>query len=459
MAETHLKVSSFLSQQGVPRTQPLLVAVSGGADSCALLQILLALGQRVGVAHVHHGLRGSAADADLEFVRVRARALGVPFLFARVDAATRDGRSPEARARGLRYEALARLRERGGYGYVATAHTLDDQAETVLLRALRGTGPRGLAGIAPHSATGRLLRPLLSVRREELRCYLRERGLAWREDETNADASIPRNRLRIDVLPVLEAIHPAAVRKLGDLAQSSRETALFLRDAVAPTLARALEARDGGVWIDPAPLAELPLSLRTQAAMELLERQGLAERISSTHLGRMLRFLEHAEAGKRLSLPRATTLLCDRDRFWLGPEPGPQFPRPFSCELRPPHALELPERDLRLSWRRMSARDSGREALRLPTQLSRPLVVRSPVPGDHMRPLEKAHTVPLQALFRAARWSRRARARAVVVELASEVIWVVGSAHLPLAHTACHELDSSGWGLVAEPLSSHLESC
>ncbi len=459
VADAHLKVSSFLSAQGVARSEPLLVAASGGADSCALLQILLALGQRVGVAHVHHGLREAAADDDLEFVRARARALGVPFHCVQVDAAARDGRSPEARARGLRYAALAQLREGGDYSYVATAHTLDDQAETLLLRALRGTGPKGLASIAPYSAAGRLLRPLLSVRREELRRYLQERGLGWREDESNADLSIPRNRLRADVLPVLEAIHPAAVRKLGELAQTARELASFLRDAVAPTLAHALEERDGGVWIDPAALAELSPWLRAQAVVELLERRGLGERISATHLERVLRFLERAASGKRLSLPQAMTLLCDRDRFWLGPESGPSFPRPFSCELCPPHALELPERDLRLSWRRMSAHDSSRETLRLPTQLPRPLLVRSPLPGDHMRSMEKATAIPLQDLFAAARWSRRARARAVVVELASEVIWVVGLAHLPPAHAARHGLGKSGWELVAEPLSPHLESC
>ena len=300
---------------------------------------------------------------------------------------------------------------------------------------------------------------LISVRREELRCYLRARDLAWREDESNADLSVPRNRLRAQVLPVLEAVHPAALRKLGELAQSARELASFLRDAVAPTLERALEERDGGVWIDPAALAELSPSLRTQAVLELLERQGLAERISGTHLERVLRFLGGAEVGKRLSLPQATMLLCDRDRFWLGPASGPSFPRPFSCELRPPHALELPERDFRLSWRRMTARNPGREALRLPARLSRPLVVRSPLPGDHMRPMQKATTVPLKDLFSVARWSRRARARAVVVELASEVIWVVGLGHLPLAGVSCHERGNSGWELVAEPLSPHLESC
>ena len=455
MAEVHLEVSSFLRAQGVRRAERVLVAVSGGADSCALLQILVALGQRVGVGHIHHGLRGAAADADLEFVRARARTLGLPFHSAHVDAAVRDGRSPEARARVLRYAALARLRGQGGYRYIATAHTVDDQAETVLLRALRGTGLVGLAGIVPHSSDGQLLRPLLRIRRESLRGYLRERGLGWREDESNADLAVPRNRLRAQVLPVLEAIHPAAVRKLGELARSAHDTAVWMRASVAPDLERAQEEGDGGVWLAPAVLAQLPHFLRTQALVEWLAQRGLAERISGCHLERVMAFLERADSGKRLSLPLGLTLLCDQDRFWLGPEPGPRFPPPFCSKLCPPQLLELPERDLRLSWRRMSQADPEPEVLRLPAELLEPLLVRSPLPGDRMRLAPRSRTVPLQDLFAAARWSGRARARAVVVERAHEVIWVVGLARFPSTTRLC----KGGWELVAEPLSSHPESC
>ncbi len=455
VAKVHLEVSSFLRAQGVRRADPVLVAVSGGADSSALLQILVALGQRVGVAHVHHGLRGPEANADLEFVRARAHALGVPSLFARVNAAARDGRSPEARARALRYAALEELREQGDYRYIATAHQLDDQAETVILRAIRGTGPVGMAGIAPRSADGRLLRPLLRIRREELRAYLRERGLPWRDDESNQDLAIPRNRLRAEVIPVLEAIHPVAVRKLGELTESAREAAMWMQDAVVPVLEQALEERDGGVWIDPASLVSLAPALRMRALAELFVRRGLSERISGSHLERVARFFEWAESGKTLSLPQGMLLFCDRDRFWLGPEPGPCFPPSFSAVLRPPESLELPERDLRLTWRRVASRGSGLESLRVPGDPLSPLIVRSPLPGDRMRPSEKVRTVPLQDLFSAARWSRRARARAVVVEWAKEVVWVVGLARRQIEHS----MGDSGWELVAEPLSSYPESC
>src|SRR5215510_11736256 len=172
----HRELGRFLRAHGVARTSPVLVAVSGGADSIALLHALLALGQRVGAAHVHHGLRGAEADRDEAFVAGECRALGVPFRAARVDARQRDGDSPEARARRLRYRALESLRAAGGFAHLATAHQKDDQAETVLLRALRGTGPAGLAAIRPALDGRRVLRPLLELRRAELAAYLAERG-------------------------------------------------------------------------------------------------------------------------------------------------------------------------------------------------------------------------------------------------------------------------------------------
>jgi tRNA(Ile)-lysidine synthase len=454
----HREVSRFLARHRVPRSAPLLVAVSGGADSVALAHVLLALGQRLGIAHVHHGLRGPEADADLEFVRTLASAAGVPFHPARVDARRRDGRSPEARARELRYEALRRLCRELGYSRIVTAHTEDDQAETLLLRAVRGSGPIGLGSIAPE--TSELLRPLLRARHQDLVSYLSSRGLRWREDATNRDLSVPRNRLRADVLPVLEQLHPGSTRKLAELADAARELGEWVDRTLEAPLAGATEAADGGLWIDRARLVALPAGLRLRALASLLESAGLGGRVTRRHLERLDRFLADAPAGKVLSLPHDRALFADRAQLWLGPAPGPRFPAPFRQPLRPAQTLELPRRDTRLVWRRHrlapgSATAPGSDALVVPDSLAGALVARSPRADDRLRRPGEERGRALEELSAAARWSRRQRAYAVLIECREEPIWMVG---LPPPRALARR-DEGAWELAAERLSAAARTC
>jgi tRNA(Ile)-lysidine synthase len=299
----HRALARFLREQRIARDAPVLAAVSGGGDSVALVCALVALGQRVAVAHVHHGLRGAEADADLEFVRDLAARMGVPFASERVRAAARDGDSPEARARRLRYAALERMRAALGCAWVATAHTLDDQAETLLLRGARGTGLRGLAGVAPRDDARRLLRPLLESRRAALRDYLRRRGQACREDSTNAGLATPRNRVRASVLPALEALAPGAARRLASLAGEARETERFLGGLAEDALARILRADAHGLRIDRAGLCGLPDALRARVWLALLERAGLGARASRAAIERADRLARDGASGARLGLP------------------------------------------------------------------------------------------------------------------------------------------------------------
>jgi tRNA(Ile)-lysidine synthase len=315
------EVSRFLLEQDVERPTPLLVAVSAGADSMALLDVLVALGQRCAAGHVHHGLRGPSADADERFARDAAASLGVPFLCEWVDAKRPRRGSPEARARELRYAVLESMRVAGGFGHVVTAHTLDDQAETLLLRAIRGTGVDGLASIEPRSRDGRVLRPALGLEREVLRAELGGDASRWREDESNADPGVPRNRLRHSVLPELERIHPGARHRLAALADRAREARLPARAEVEQLLERATRRTDGGFWLDAGPLLESRSDVRMRALARLLSRAGLGERVTAAHLARASDFLATATTGKALSLPGDTALVRARDGFWLRPAP------------------------------------------------------------------------------------------------------------------------------------------
>ncbi|MGH0036470.1 MAG: tRNA lysidine(34) synthetase TilS [Myxococcota bacterium] len=301
----------------------LLVAVSGGVDSTVLLDALHRLqersrGLRLAVAHVHHGLRGEAADADAQAVREAAGSRGLAYGCRRVDPRRRveEARSSRERpslqeaARALRYQALhglaAELLGEGPDVAIATAHTASDQAETVLLRLLRGSGPSGLAGIPRRSADGRVVRPLLSVDRAAVEAYARARGLVWREDASNEDRHYARNRLRLDWLPGLaREFNPRLLNTLAQLADSHRRDAEWIEGLVAAEAGRRVErdpsgrqvrvALDG--WSELAPA--LALRLWRRAWCDL----GGGRHVERIHLERLQAFALDGRGGRVLELP------------------------------------------------------------------------------------------------------------------------------------------------------------
>ena len=198
----------------IRRGQHVLVAVSGGADSVAMLlaldELKRLLGIRLTVAHLNHHIRGNEAKKDAEFVRKLAAGLKIPFVGGDADVprlAKSRGLSIEMAAREARYEFLADAARKKGADVIATAHTADDQAETVLLKLCRGAGSRGLSGIPRETTINgvRVVRPLLDVTRVEIESFLRRKKQAWREDRTNRDTAYLRNRVRHELLPMLES--------------------------------------------------------------------------------------------------------------------------------------------------------------------------------------------------------------------------------------------------------------
>jgi tRNA(Ile)-lysidine synthase len=224
------------------------VAVSGGADSVALLLGLSeanrakeSLGVVLSAVHVHHGLRGAEADADETFVRDLCERLEVPLRVERVDVTSRQAAEREGleeAARELRYHIFWELMSSGNADVVATAHTLDDQAETVMMKLLRGAWTEGIGGIAPivesqRQARGRIVRPMLRVRRAEVEDYLRNRKQTWREDTTNRDLSLMRNRVRHELMPMLRGFNPGIDGALARLAEIARDEEAFWQTEVA----------------------------------------------------------------------------------------------------------------------------------------------------------------------------------------------------------------------------------
>jgi tRNA(Ile)-lysidine synthase len=234
----------------------IAVAVSGGADSLALLHALRVLagprGWRLEVVTVDHGTRpGSAADAAFVVDHAKALGLGAHLVtLAPAELAAERAAGPEGAARAARYRALRAAAEWAGCALVATGHTLDDQAETVLLQLLRGAGPDGLAATAVWD--GWLLRPLLGVRRAETRACCEALGLAWREDESNQDQGLLRNAVRLRALPLLEELRPGAARTLARTADLARQDREWLEPLVADALTEVLAEGEVAAGTGPA---------------------------------------------------------------------------------------------------------------------------------------------------------------------------------------------------------------
>jgi len=289
----------------------VVAAVSGGADSTALLQLLAALREelrlKIHVAHFNHLLREDA-DVDAAFVADMARALGLTFHQGSGDprAHVGAGRSLEDAARRLRYAFLTAVARAEGAHAIATGHTLDDQAETVLMRLLRGAGPWGLSGIPPvrtHAGL-RLIRPLLEVPRTEVEASLRAAGLSWREDATNRDHAMLRNRVRGVLLPSLAGYNPHVRRTLARLAEVMRDETLALDVLAARRVNAVLSGRGATVRIALEPFARLPAALQRRALREAVRRcRGNIEGVGFVHLEGARRIALEGRPGAIAELP------------------------------------------------------------------------------------------------------------------------------------------------------------
>jgi len=326
-----LKRRFAASLQSSPWFRPgmkLAAAVSGGADSVALLTLLAETRSQLGfvlsAVHFNHRLRGKASDLDEKFVVGLAERFAVTLHIGRGDVAgkaLREKSNLEDAARRARYSFFERLSGQGLLDAVATAHTMDDQAETVLAHILRGTGIAGLAGIHPSSASVR--RPLLDFRREELRKYLHAKKRPWREDATNRDTNRSRARMRKKLLPLLvKEFNPAAIEHLASLATRAREQAQFV-DCLAHKIFETLVTRGEfsarisiAGFLDPANLVQPEAASTVRSALaykivaQLKDRHG---QLSAGHLDSILRLAQNGEPGKRIQLPGGVDVLREKD--------------------------------------------------------------------------------------------------------------------------------------------------
>jgi tRNA(Ile)-lysidine synthase len=268
----------------------IVVAVSGGADSVALLDILVSLRElrlNLVVAHLNHLLRGAEADADEEFVHKLAETYGLPVVVKRVDVreiARREGRSLEDAGRSARYAFFEEAAASHHAHAVALAHHTDDQAETVLMRLLRGSGGSGLCAMAPKSA-GRYVRPLLNVTRGEIEKYLQIRGITWRTDKSNYDGDFLRNRIRHELIPLLSTYNPAISDRLAATANALAADEEFLDAATEKAFAAHAVRSTDSVTLDLPGVRSEPRGIRMRLYRQAIQRvKGDLSRISFHHL-------------------------------------------------------------------------------------------------------------------------------------------------------------------------------
>jgi tRNA(Ile)-lysidine synthase len=420
-----------------PETR-VIAAVSGGSDSVALLLLLHDLHTRGelildAVAHVNHTIRGEAADEDEAFCGALARSRGVAFERVRIDVPARARRervSIEVAARDARREFFAEVASRRAASCVATAHTADDQAETVMLHMVRGAGLRGLGGIAP-ARDGRV-RPLLTCSRAQLQAELISRGQVWQEDATNADLVNPRNRVRHELLPYLERhFNPSARQALCRLADLARADDAALGDDAAAAFLRVVEWDGPAARLDTATLAALPDAIARRVVQQALEIVGdEAYGAADVEVVRAVTagdFSAGEVAGVRVERSGHAIVLTER-----GVPASPAAA--FRVVLPIPGAVQRPDAGWTLEATAPQPLEPGRRPVTSTDEveieaagLGPGLVVRSRRPGDRLRPLGLSGQKKLQDVFVDRKVDRRDRDRVpIVTDTAGRIVWVAG---------------------------------
>ena len=421
--------------QGLFRAgETVVVAVSGGADSVALLDILTQLDAEhlhLVVAHLNHGLRGAESDGDENFVAALAEGYGLPFAAKRVDVAAfaaKERLSLEDAGRKARYAFFDECAREHGATSIALAHHRDDQAETVLIRLLRGAGGSGLSAMA--SSAQNLRRPLLQVSRAEIERYLKLRGITWRTDATNADTAILRNSIRHELIPFLKRYNPKVSQRLAATAEILASDEELLEQLTSAAYQRLAGCHGGAIDFSIGSLLKEPRALRLRLYRRALqELRGDLMRIGTAHLEAIDRLAASTRPNARAKLPgecfvsRCYDALSFKrsdlpaDVAWQhvvsgeGEHPLPGGGRLTVQAIPRPHRLETASRLV---------------AYLAPEAAPFPWLLRSFTPGDRFTPLGMMGAQKVKDLFINEKIPPSMRSRIPLLVSEGEIIWVPG---------------------------------
>jgi tRNA(Ile)-lysidine synthase len=437
------RVLSFIREhQLLADGEKMVVAVSGGADSVCLLHILasLQLKLKLHIAHLNHQLRGADSDADAEYVADLARKLKIPATIEKRDVKgykEKQRLSPEEAAREVRYRFLAQVAQSIGAKRAAAGHTKDDHIETILMHLIRGSGTRGMRGLQPSTLwqSGEnsliIIRPLLEISHEETEGYCRRHKITPRLDASNLSLSPLRNRVRQQLMPLLESYNPAIAEALLRTGRIADDDISFLDAVVAHFRDRVIKQEGESLVLDKAEFGKFPPALKRYLLRAAVERLlGSAKDVEMRHIEEMLS-LANKPAGKRLNLPGGLVFAVEYERYLLTSDPTTLSPLP---ELRGEFPLKVPGKTSLPGWRveaaivereEMGDEDDFTAYLDLAKSGDR-LTIRARKRGDRFQPLGLSQPKKLGEFMIDAKIPQAWRGRVPLVCSGEQILWVVG---------------------------------
>ncbi len=414
----------------------VLVAVSGGPDSVALLHVLLdlreALGLELHVFHLNHMMRGKASERDALFVKKLADELGLPCTIRSFDVPAyieERGLSPQEGAREVRYMLLDEVAEEVGASKIALGHQADDQVETFIMRILRGAGMEGLGGIPP--ARGKYIRPLIEVGREEIEAYCRGKGIEFRVDASNLNLSYLRNRVRHRLIPAFQEYSPAFKENVLKTIEVLVADQAFLEEVTEEEFARIAVTEEKLVKLARSTLLKMPLAIQRRVIREGIRLvKGDLTGIEFKHIETVSDYVASGKGKLQIDLPHGLVVFSEYGTIIVAQKEKLKSPAIGGIPLDIPGTTEVRELGVRFTADLGSARDfrpsEGKEVAYLDAdELKAPLKVRTRLPGDSFRPLGMKGSRKLQDFFVDEKVPRRERDRVPILETNGQIVWVV----------------------------------
>jgi tRNA(Ile)-lysidine synthase len=447
------RVENIVATHGMlKQNDSVLIGVSGGPDSVALLHVLRLLVPRfslmLGVAHLNHCLRGHASDKDAEFVKSIAGRLNLPFYIHKEDVRTyqiENRLSPEEAGRRVRYTFLNTVARTHRFNRIALGHHADDNAELVLMNLLRGSGPTGLSGIPPVR-DGKIIRPLIKIRRSEIIRFLNQNRLRYISDSSNQDMSYLRNSVRHRLIPMLQqSYNPKIPETLNRLSSIMRSEEAWIEDVIHPLFkSSVLTAQNDHINFSVAVLRRFHPAVQRRIIRKGISRiKGDLRRIAFTHIDAVIRILNKGPAHGSLDLPDDIRIRRIRDNLYISKEKralhrlgtkNDHFRPPlFEHEITAPVSVFIKEIFARIDFNEMNIKDipdvrfAGQYTVFFDKDtVSFPMILRNFRPGDRFRPLGLGGTQKLKKFFIDRKIPRNERVKCPILLSRGKIIWVAG---------------------------------